>query len=80
MKQLFKVIHVDLNTPYRGKKHYYFGSKSAIYEQLPSDIIGIKKESLWNIDLAEDYKNKLCTIRTGVLKRKPTNRGGNNHD
>lgn len=77
MKQQFKVIHIELKEPYEGKKHYYYGSKSAIYEHLPEEVIGIKKESLWNIDLEKDeYQNRLCTIRMGRLRRKQTLRGG----
>lgn len=76
MKQLVKVIHVELNEPYQGEKHYYFGSKTAIYDHLPEDIIGIKKESLWNVDLKkEQYQNKFCTIRMGTLRRTKSNRG-----
>lgn len=78
MKQEFKVIHVELKKPYMGKRHYYFGSQTAIYEELPEEIVGIKKESLWNEDLkAGEYSNKLCTIRMGTLTRKPTARGRN---
>lgn len=76
MKQLVKVIHVELNEPYRGGKHYYFGSKTAIYDHLPENIIGIKKGSLWNVDLEKgEYKNRHCIIRLGVLRRKETSRG-----
>ena len=46
-----KVIHVELKEPHKGKRHYYFGSKAAIYDELPEEVIGIKKESLWNVDL-----------------------------
>ncbi|UVY46905.1 MAG: hypothetical protein [Bacteriophage sp.] len=74
-----KVIHVELKEPHKGKRHYYFGSKAAIYEDLSEDLIGIKKESLWNVDLEKaDYENRLCIIRSGVLRRKATYRGGNN--
>lgn len=74
-----KVIHVELKEPHKGKRHYYFGSKAAIYEDLSEDLIGIKKESLWNVDLEKaDYENRLCIIRSGVLRRKETYRGGNN--
>lgn len=77
MKQQFKVIHVELKEPFDGKRHYYYGSKTAIYEHLSEDIIGIKLESLWNVDLdKEEYKNRLCTIRMGTLRRKQTLRGG----
>lgn len=70
-RQLFKVIHVELNEPYKGKRHYYFGSKAAIYDTLPVEIVGIKLESLWAKDLdKEEYTNRLCTIRSGLLIRK----------
>lgn len=78
MKDYTKVIHIELKEPYQGKQHYYYGSKAAIYEELPEEVIGIKKESLWNVDLAKgEYKNRLCTIRLGELKRKRTDRGNN---
>lgn len=71
-----KVIHVELKEPHKGKRHYYFGSKAAIYEDLSEDLIGIKKESLWNVDLDKvEYQNKFCTIRMGFIIRKQTNRG-----
>lgn len=73
-----KVIHVELKKPYLGNTHYYFGSQTAIYGELPEEIVGIKKESLWNVDLeAGEYSNRLCTIRMGTLRRKQTARGGN---
>lgn len=71
MKQEFKVIHVELREPYNGKIHYYFGSKAAIYDTLPEELVGIAKESLWNVDLSDgEYSNKHCIIRMGKLKRK----------
>lgn len=70
-KQLFKVIHVELKEPYQGKIHYYFGSKAAVYNTLPIQVVGIKLESLWAINLEQsEYNNKLCTIRYGILQRK----------
>jgi hypothetical protein len=79
MRKTDKVIHVELKEPYEGKCHYYYGSKAAIYGHLPEALIGIKLESLWNVDLdamPEGYSNRLCTIRMGTLKRKNTQRGG----
>ena len=74
-RQLFKVIHVELKEPYRGKGHYYFGSKAAIYDTLPIHVVGIKLESLWCINLEQsEYNNKLCTIRSGTLIRKERNK------
>lgn len=76
MNQHIKVIHVELKEQYQGQKHYYYGSKAAIYDELPEEVVGIKKESLWNVDLdGVEYINRLCTIRMGVLKRKNTARG-----
>ena len=65
MKQEFKVIHVELREPYNGKIHYYFGSKAAIYDTLPEELVGIAKESLWNVDLS-----------MGKLKRKQQSKKG----
>lgn len=71
-----KVIHVELKEPFNGKRHYYYGSKAAIYDDLSEDIIGIKKESLWNVYLDKvECQNKFCTIRMGTLRRRQTNRG-----
>ena len=43
---------------------------------LSEEQIGIKKESLWNVDLSRvEYQNKYCTIRMGFIKRKKTFRG-----
>lgn len=49
--KLPKVIHVELREPYNGKRHFYFGSIAAIFDELSEEQIGIKKESLWNVDL-----------------------------
>nr|DAH61524.1 MAG TPA: hypothetical protein [Caudoviricetes sp.] len=76
MKQQRKVIHVELNEPYKDKHHWYFGSITAIYDILPVDVVGIAHTSLWNV-LAKngEYKTKTATIRLGVLHSKQTNRG-----
>ena len=59
MKQQRKVIHVELREPYNGKRHFYFGSIAAIFDELSEEQIGIKKESLWNVDLSRvEYQNK----------------------
>ncbi len=71
-----KIIHIELIVPYKGEIHWYFGSKSAVYDIFTSEQIGIKKESLWNVNLEDiPYKNKFCTIRLGRLRRKSTLRG-----
>ena len=67
--KLPKVIHVELREPYSGKRHFYFGSIAAIFDELSEEQIGIKKESLWNVDLSRvEYQNKYCTIRMGFIK------------
>lgn len=45
-----KVIHVHL---LKGRRNYYFGSISAIYEVLTEDEVGIKKSSLLHAGLAD---------------------------
>lgn len=75
MKQQRKVIHVQLNEPYNGKHHYYFGSIAAIYDVLPKDVVGISKESLWNVLKDETYTGTKSTIRFGILHTKQSNRG-----
>ena len=58
------------------KKTLLFWIYSAIFDELSEEQIGIKKESLWNVDLSRvEYQNKYCTIRMGVLIRKKTFRG-----
>jgi len=74
MKQQRKIIHVELLEPYNGKRHYYFGSKAAIYDTLPKDVIGISKETLWNV-LKEEYIGRKAIIRQGVIISKDTERG-----
>lgn len=70
-----KVIHVELIDPYKGQKHWYFGSISAIYQEIPEEVIGLKLESLWTHLRGSEYVGKKCTIRKGVLHRLKTNRG-----
>lgn len=75
MKQQRKVIHVELKEPFQGERHFYFGSKAAIYDVLPYDIVGITKESLWNVLKDSEYTGSKATIRCGILHAKSTNRG-----
>lgn len=75
MKQQRKVIHIELNEPKDGKRHFYFGSVTAIYDTLIKDDIGISKESLWNTLKDGEYKNRKATIRKGVILSKQTDRG-----
>ncbi|MCQ2299713.1 MAG: hypothetical protein MJZ81_06285 [Bacteroidales bacterium] len=69
-----KVIHVELLNPAPGRKrHYYFGSKAAIYEELTSRDLGISYDSLRSH--AGGYQNAKCIIRQGYLIAKPGRRG-----
>lgn len=63
-----KVIHVHL---LNGRKNYYFGSISAIYDVLTEDEVGIKKSSLLHAGLADGsvILNKKALIRQGALIR-----------
>ena len=76
IKQQRKVIHVELNEPYNGQQHYYFGSIIAIYDILPIEVVGVVHTSLWNvISKKGEHKTKTATIRIGILHAKHTNRG-----
>lgn len=75
MKQQRKVIHVELREPYRGERHYYFGSVAAIYDVLPLEVVGISRESLWSTLNSGEYNGRRATIRKGILSQKETNRG-----
>ncbi len=71
-----KVIHVEFHTPIDGKQHYYFGSKSAIYEKFSTDIVGISLNSLrnnYNLSISPYFNNK-CKIYQGELIRKENTR------
>lgn len=67
-----KVIHVELEQPYQEKRHWYFGSKAAIYQVIPAEILGVSLTTLWKHK--GQYLGKHCTIREGVLIRQKTNR------
>lgn len=69
-----KVVHVQLERPYKGKQNYYFGSVAAIYDTLPVSSVGITKESLWHALTVGEYRSKTATIRKGEIIRKSTNR------
>ena len=75
MRKQRKVIHVELKEPYKGKNHYYFGSITAIYELLPTEVVGVSKESLWNVLKNGEHKGRKTIIRYGTLHTKQSNRG-----
>lgn len=69
MAQIRKVFHVELREPIDGKKHYYFGSKAAIFQRFTSEQIGISYKTLRNRGSIENqpYVNTRCIIRQGGL-------------
>ena len=54
----------------QGQKHYYFGSITAIYELLPTEVVGVSKESLWNVLKNGEHKGRKAIIRYGTLHTK----------
>jgi hypothetical protein len=71
-----KFILVELNTPYMGQTKWLFGSKKAIYDTLPANVVGIALTTLQNrYNLEEIYENPKCKMQKLVLHRTVTNRG-----
>lgn len=65
------VVHVRLETPYMGKRDWYFSSVAAIYERLPREIVGVTKEHLWRVlSKGNEYQNKKATVRKAELVAK----------
>lgn len=64
-----KVFHVEMKEPVDGKRHFYFGSKKAIFERFSHDEVGITYRTLTNcVKLFNcPYENKKCVIRQGEL-------------
>lgn len=75
IRQQRKVIHVELKESYKGKHHYYFGSITAIYELLPTEVVGLSKETLWNVLKNGKYIGRKAIVRCGTLHTKQSNRG-----
>lgn len=67
-----KVIHLEFKS---GGRHY-FGSIAAIFDLFSADTLGIAQQSLYDYGITPDkpFKNKVCTIYTGTIKRKKGNR------
>ena len=72
-----KILHIELRSPVDGERHYYFGSKAAIYQRFTAEQVGITYYSLKNICITKEkpYVNSQCTIRQGELIAS----GGNNN-
>lgn len=64
-----KILHVELRNSIDGERHYYFGSKAAIFQRFTSEQVGITYYSLKNICITKDkpYVNRQCIIRQGEL-------------
>ena len=71
-----KVIHLEFKESVAENKHFYFGSKSAIFDTFTIEEIGISVKALYNNNLStQPYENKKVIIRIGELKRKKGDRG-----
>lgn len=71
------IFHVELKNPFLGLKDYYFGSLIAIYDILPTEVVGIHYK-----DLLRESPDTNCTletstaiIRKAIIIRHETNRG-----
>lgn len=65
-------VLVILKKPYNGQTYWLFGGKAAIYDHLPSWVVGIAATTLQshvNLDNAP-YENTFCTIQRIILYRK----------
>lgn len=64
-----KILHVEFRNTIDGERHYYFGSKAAIFQRFTAEQVGITYYSLKNIRITKDepYVNRQCTIRQGEL-------------
>jgi len=65
------IIHLEMKHP-NGNKHYYYGSKTAIFTNWTSDELGV---SIWklmrfNLSSSNPYENDRIIIRKGTIVRK----------
>ena len=69
MAQIRKIIHVEMLQSIDGQKHFYFGSKAAIFQRFTPDQIGLSYKTLRNIGSLKDcpFSNSKCIIRQGEL-------------
>lgn len=64
-------VLVILKQPYKGNTLWLFGSKAAIYDYLPSNVVGIALTTLQShVNLNTPYENNLCIIQRITLYRK----------
>lgn len=75
MNRESKIIHVELKKPFLGKKNHYYGSVSAIFQEIPESVIGVKAITVQrNLKKSTEYQAPGATIRKGVLTRKSQRR------
>lgn len=69
MKQIRKVFHVELREPIDGEKHFYFGSKMAIFQRFTPETIGTTYNTLRAAGSIKNkpYVTKWAIIREGEL-------------
>lgn len=66
------VIKVMFLVPVEGKKEYYFGSLSAIYDTFTSEQIGCGLVTLWKakIEPGKPKQTKKCVVSKHEVRRK----------
>ena len=76
MKTKDTVIHVEFHEGPRKGQHRYFGSITAIFDEIPQKDLKTTVDRLYRSQLSEEkpFQNKVCTIRKGTIHRKPGNR------
>lgn len=67
-------ILVQLNEPYHGQTMWLFGSKKAIYDYLPVEVVGIGLTTLQNrpLPIGATYANRKCTMYRLEIMRSNT--------
>jgi hypothetical protein len=76
MKTKNTIIHVEFHDGSRKGEHHYFGSITAIFDKIPKNELKTSIQMLYrfNMDIDKPFTNKICTIRKGIIYRKPGNR------
>ena len=64
-----RILHIELKKPVDGKRHFYFGSKKAVFDVFSHEDVGITYAYLVNSVKLKNgpYENKKCIIRQGIL-------------
>lgn len=66
------LIHIE----FKSGGHDYFGSIAALFDTYAPETLGVSKQRLYDCKITpgRPYRNKICTIRKGSIKRKKGNR------